>query len=102
MWDNEDNDIIAEVKEAVEKQKNKPKEEVGKDDEGRSPEQYKVPCLRRYASSCGLLNRAISALPSILQLVIQSMAEVTGWVFFVSAGGPTQAMMVISTWKSKS
>jgi hypothetical protein len=40
MWDNEDNDIIAEVKEAVEKQKNKPKEEVGKDDEGRSPEQY--------------------------------------------------------------
>jgi hypothetical protein len=40
MWDNEDDDVIAEVKEAVEKQKNKPKEEVGKEDEGRSPEQY--------------------------------------------------------------
>jgi len=34
MWDNEEDNIIAEVKEAVEKQKNKPKEEVGKDNEG--------------------------------------------------------------------
>jgi hypothetical protein len=40
MWDNKDDNIIAEVKEAVEEQKNKPKEEVGKDNEGQSPEQY--------------------------------------------------------------
>jgi uncharacterized UBP type Zn finger protein len=40
MWDNEDDDVIADVMEAVEQQKNKLKEEVGKDDEDRSPEQY--------------------------------------------------------------
>jgi len=33
-------------------------------------------------------NRAVLSLPSMLQVALQVLAEVTGWVLFVSAGGP--------------
>jgi hypothetical protein len=99
MWKAEDEDIVAEITEGVEIEKEKKKskknedkgEETLNDVEARSPEEYNafvILCFHPEKMFQLTPYSSIQSLPLILQTAFQAITEATGWVFFISAGGP--------------